>query len=172
MYNQSNLLNSVKLKWTIFKVKILLGKICGPPTFTYMYLMYLSMFNCKDLWMQFCTHSCFAITVKLYCYFAITVILYFFVISPGEGSRGPADVPALSVSTGTADRRPGVLQGLLVISSRVKSHKGWTLKEIWALDQSMSDINLFILFIYFFTWDHLFCCLLCVSGVCVLIVSL
>lgn len=93
----------------------------------------------------------------LFCYnskvillFAITVILYFFVISPGEGSRGPADVPALSVSTRTADRRPGVLQGLLVISSRVKSHKGWTLKEIWALDQSMSDINLFILFISFF----------------------
>lgn len=74
--------------------------------------------------MQFCTHSCHAITVKLYCYFAITVILYFFVISPGEGSRGPADVPAFSVSTRTADRRPGVLQGLLVISSRVKSHKG------------------------------------------------
>lgn len=31
-----------------------------------------------------------------------------------------------------------------------------------------------ILFIYFFffTWDHLFCCLFCVIGVCVLIVSL
>lgn len=115
----------------------------------------------------------------LFCYNSKVILLFcynsyiiFFVISPGEGSRGPADVPALSVSTRTADRRPGVLQGLLVISSRVKSHKGWTLKEIRALDQSMSDINLFILFIYFFTWDHLFCCLFCVSGVCVLIVSL
>lgn len=93
----------------------------------------------------------------LFCYNSKVILLFcynsyiiFFVISPGEGSRGPADVPALSVSTRTADRRPGVLQGLLVISSRVKSHKGWTLKEIWALDQSMSDINLFILFISFF----------------------
>lgn len=93
----------------------------------------------------------------LFCYNSKVILLFcynsyiiFFVISPGEGSRGPADVPALSVSTRTADCRPGVLQGLLVISSRVKSHKGWTLKEIWALDQSMSDINLFILFISFF----------------------
>lgn len=126
--------------------------------------------------MQFCTHSCFAITVKLYCYFAITVILYFFVISPGEGSRGPADVPALSVSTGTADRRPGVLQGLLVISSRVKSHKGWTLKEIWALDQSMSDINLFILFIFFFYMGPfillLILCIWCLCSDCIIVTKL
>lgn len=127
--------------------------------------------------MQFCTHSCFAITVKLYCYFAITVILYFFVISPGEGSRGPADVPALSVSTGTADRRPGVLQGLLVISSRVKSHKGWTLKEIWALDQSMSDINLFILFIYLFFYMGpfillLILCIWCLCSDCIIVTKL
>lgn len=126
--------------------------------------------------MQFCTHSCFAITVKLYCYFAITVILYFFVISPGEGSRGPADVPALSVSTRTADRRPGVLQGLLVISSRVKSHKGWTLKEIWALDQSMSDINLFILFIFFFYMGPfillLILCIWCLCSDCIIVTKL
>lgn len=127
--------------------------------------------------MQFCTHSCFAITVKLYCYFAITGILYFFVISPGEGSRGPADVPALSVSTRTADRRPGVLQGLLVISSRVKSHKGWTLKEIWALDQSMSDINLFILFISFFFYMGpfillLILCIWCLCSDCIIVTKL
>lgn len=63
---------------------------------------------------QFRTHSCFAITVTL----------YFYVISPGEGGRGPAYVLALSVSTGTADCRPGVLQGLLVMSSRFKGHRG------------------------------------------------
>lgn len=119
----------------------------------------------------------------LFCYKSKVILLFcynsyiiFFVISPGEGSRGPADVPALSVSTRTADRRPGVLQGLLVISSRVKSHKGWTLKEIWALDQSMSDINLFILFISFFYMGPfillLILCIWCLCSDCIIVTKL